>query len=172
MSQVAARGSKEQASQGRFWAWVPVGLLVTCLGGLGVMLAIALDDPGFGVEPEYYAKAVAWDEKQAQDRINTELGWSAPILVEPGSNGATLELQLADKARMPIVDAQAGITAFHVGRSAKHLEAPLKHRGEGRYVGRLPAARSGLWELRLEIKRGSQRFTQVSRQELVFTEAR
>ena len=38
----------------RVWPWVPAGLLGAMLIGLGTMATIAIRDPGFALERDYY----------------------------------------------------------------------------------------------------------------------
>ena len=65
------------AGSGTFWAWVPATLLGAMLLGLGTMAYIAIDDPSFALEPNYYDKAVHWDRSQAEARSSQALGLPA-----------------------------------------------------------------------------------------------
>src|SRR5690606_17828420 len=65
----------KRKSSGLGWALAPVLILGGGLLGLGVMTALAMDDPRFALERDYYRKAVEHDAQRAQEARNRELGW-------------------------------------------------------------------------------------------------
>ncbi len=57
----------------------PIGvatILVLVVAANVWVAIIANRDPSFAIEPDYYAKAVAWDSSMAQARHNATLNWS------------------------------------------------------------------------------------------------
>ena len=59
-------------------SWWPIGItavLATTVAANVWVATIASDDPSFAIEPDYYAKAIAWDSTLAQARTNATLGW-------------------------------------------------------------------------------------------------
>ena len=48
-----------------------------------IVVYVATSDPSHAVEENYYQKAIAWDDKRAQDRVNQDLGWSLSFEAEP-----------------------------------------------------------------------------------------
>jgi len=65
----------------RGWYW-PVGLaalLVVSAGANIALIVITSRDASFAVEPNYYAKALAWDETMAQQARNEALGGSVTV---------------------------------------------------------------------------------------------
>ena len=145
----------------RGWYW-PVGLaalLVASAGANIALLVITSRDASFAVEPNYYAKALAWDESMAQQARNEALGWSLGLRVDPMGvrRLMTVTVRLADRSGAPIEGAQVAVEAFHNARASRILSAALEPRGQG-YAAVMPLERPGLWEFRLRVTRGPEAF--------------
>ena len=152
----------------RVWPWVPVGLLSCMLAGLGTMAAIAVRDPSFALERDYYAKAVAYDRVIAQRGENARLAWSIQTDVGDAVFGSSTSLLVkARDAGGPLIGARVSVEAIRNASAQHSLETALVERAPGEYEGRLPLERGGLWELRLTLVRGADRFTTVERRDIV-----
>ena len=149
--------------KGFAWALAPVALLGTMFVGWGVMISLALDDPAFAIEPDYYDKAVHFDEHRAEARESRELGWSLEVRPQLDAEGAQVLVTLRDREQHPIHSANVKATVFHNARSSQWRQIEFRDVGRGRYTQRLAPWRPGLWELRFEVQHGGQRFLQVSR---------
>lgn len=143
----------------RGWQW-PV-LITLALGftvGVNfVMLYAANRDPnGTVVEQDYYRKAVEWDRTMARRSASVALGWTAQVSLAqtPGA----LHVQLADSAAAFIADAEVTATLIHNREASTPLVVTLRGAGTGAYVVELPSLRSGLWEVRVVARRGTDRF--------------
>jgi len=146
----------------RGWYW-PVGLaalLVVSAGANIALVVITSRDASFAVEPDYYAKALAWDETMAQQARNEALGWALGLSVEPTGEGGrvTVSVGLSDGAGAPLPGARIAIEALHNARASRVLTAVLEPRGPG-YATVMPLARPGLWEFRVRVTRGPYVFT-------------
>jgi len=146
----------------RGWYW-PVGLATLLVGSAGANIALVVTtsrDASFAVEPDYYAKALAWDETMAQLARNEALGWSLGLGVEPtGERGRmTVTARLTDSAGAPLTGARIAIEALHNARASRVLTAALEPRSLG-YATVMPLARPGLWEFRVRVTRGPDAFT-------------
>ena len=146
----------------RGWYW-PVGLAALLVGSAGANIALVVitsRDASFAVEPDYYAKALAWDETMAQQARNEALGWSLGLRVEPtGERGRmAVIVGLSDGAGAPLPGARIAIEALHNARASRVLTAILEPRGLG-YTALMPLARPGLWEFRVRATRGPDIFT-------------
>lgn len=166
-----ATGSAAGRGPTRALAW-PIGIAVILAVSVAAnvfMFRLANGDPSFAVEPDYYRKAVHWDDELAQRRHNVELGWRTTAALTPaGDGGAELRVWLTDSTGAPLDGATVRAQAFAVGRAADVSNLTLvasAHPAGGSYAARLPAARAGRWELRLEATRGADRFTAVERLE-------
>jgi len=147
----------------RYWPVAVISLAAVALGANFFLVYLAVSDPSFAVEPDYYQKALNWDDHQAQEQANVDLGWNLEFKLATvrGPDGS-LELRatLLDHAGAPIDDATVQLETFHNAMSAYPLEASLVSQGEGVYSTTLAIRRPGLWEFRFVLARGEQRFTQ------------
>jgi nitrogen fixation protein FixH len=140
-----------------------VGLAALLVGSAGAniaLLVITSRDASFAVEPDYYAKALAWDETMAQQARNEALGWCLGLRVEPTDERGrvTVAVGLSDGAGAPLPGARIAIEALHNARASRVLTAVLEPRGLG-YAAMMPLARPGLWEFRVRVTRGPDVFT-------------
>ena len=153
-----------------FWPAVIVGLLMLGVGANVGLLIVASSDPSFAVESDYYAKAVRWDEKRAQDAANDALNWnltlSTETTVDAGVPVVQVGVHLTDRDGAPVDGAEVSLETFHLARSADPLRATPEAAGPGWYVARVPMRRPGLWEFRFEITRGTEHFTERMQQEV------
>jgi len=155
------------------WQWpLAVVLLGAVVIGANLILAyMAVSDPSFAVEQDYYQKALAWDDKREQDRVNAELGWTLDFEFAPArSPDGTLQLtaRLVDTTGRPIPDAQIALETFHNARAARILRATLTPGGDGTYATGLLVRRPGLWEFRFEVLHEGQRFTHTTLEEVAW----
>lgn len=148
-------------------AW-PIGitalLLATVAGNL-VVMRIASSDPAFAVEPDYYRKAVHYDDVMAQQRMNQQLGWQLVAEVDPiiRSRPTRLTIRAYEATGTPLTGATLAVMARFNARANDTLTTGLQEEAPGRYVGQLPVARPGAWELRLDAVRDSARYRATTR---------
>ena len=145
-------------------------LAVTAILGITVaaniwLIRTASGDPSFAIEENYYERGVRWDDELAQRATNRALGWKivATMTREGTGNGAVLHVMLTDSAVAPIEGASIVVKAMHVARARNPVELVLSSDAPGRYLARLPVERAGLWELRIDVHRGADRFTATER---------
>ena len=149
--------------KGSLWPWViGIALALHVIGSL-VFVAIATSDSSYGVEEDYYQKAVNWDEKRAQDRTNAELGWSLEFEVAPPQRPGeqpSMEVRLADGSGAPLTGATVALETFHKARSDDVIRIAIEATDEaGLSNARIPMRRNGLWELRFTVDHAGNRFT-------------
>ena len=145
----------------------PIGVAVILGATVGANIwvaVIASDDPSFAIEHDYYRKAVQWDSTMAQARENKRLGWRIEPRLAPigGRDGSTLSVILTDGSGAPIRDAKIDVTAFFNARADSVVHADLRDSGSS-YDTRLPIHHPGTWELRFDVRRGRERFTNTAR---------
>lgn len=159
-----------RSSAGKIWALVPALLLGSMLLGLGTLAYIALDDPGFSLEPNYYGKAVNWDRAQAErresERSGLRLELSRPLEIM-GDGTLQLELRALDGQGAPVRGATVRVEAFPNAFASRTQQLTLRETAPGVYSGRLSPGPSGLWELRGSLTRDALRFRQVLRVDAV-----
>jgi nitrogen fixation protein FixH len=134
-------------------------------------MLVATGDPSFAVEPDYYQKALRWDETMAQEARNEDLGWSVAVTFERAARAGEVKLaaRVNDRAGRAIEGARVGVEAFHSARARHVLRATLSPEATGGYSAMLRLDRPGVWELRLRVERGDQVFTKTLVQELART---
>ena len=155
------------------WPALIVGALIIHVVASLVTVFIATSDPSYAVEEDYYQKAIAWDERRAQERHNRELNWQLDVEVAAAAAGSdpTLVVRLADGNGQPLDGARVAAAVFHNARADQILRAELAATGAGAYACPLAMRRSGVWELRFVVDRGGERFTHKVRR-LLDLEAR
>lgn len=145
---------------GVLWPFIIAGALGLHVVGSLVMVYFATSNESYAVEPDYYQKALAWDEKRAQDRHNTELGWRLEFTVEPASAGKdpVVRAELTTTDGEHITGATVAVETFANARRDDILTATLDASGTG-YQTTVPMRRDGLWEFRFKVTRGDELFT-------------
>jgi nitrogen fixation protein FixH len=157
----SARGRR----RGLGWALAPVLILGGGLLGLGIMTALALDDPSFALEENYYQKAVDIDQQRAQETQNRELGWTLEVdsSVSVGAPSTSDLLVRLVGPEGPLDGAEVRAEGFHNARASQVRTLEFRPDGPGRYRARLDGVRPGLWELRFRVTRYGAVFTSVER---------
>jgi nitrogen fixation protein FixH len=143
-----------------FWPAIIAGALGLHVLAMMVMVSFATSNDSYAVEPDYYQKALNWNQKQAQDRSNSELGWSLDFVVEsaaPG-NDPMLRVSLTDADGSPLDGAEIAVEAFSNVRRDDILAATVMPSGGG-YQTTMPMRGNGRWEFRFIVTRGDDVFT-------------
>jgi len=145
---------------GTIWPIVIAGALGLHVIGSLVMVYFATSNESYAVEPDYYQKALHWNDKRAQDHHNAELGWQLEFTVEPAAPGQypTLRAELTGMDGEPITDAAIAVEAFANARREDILTATL-NAADSSYLTTMPMRRDGLWEFRFSVTRGDELFT-------------
>jgi len=145
---------------------IGVGIVLALTVAGNVWLAvIAASDEAFAVEPDYYRKAVHFDDEMALRAESARLGWRVEPALQLGTPSApgALSVVVRDAAGAPVDGASVELLAMHNARASHQLTATLVASGDGRYEAPLDAQRPGEWELRFLVRRGSDRFAARAR---------
>lgn len=141
---------------GSWYRFLPLLLLGTSTAGWLWMVRLAVDDPGFATEPDYYQKAVDFDRRRELEQESERRGWTVGA-VDATIEGATpqehrgqLGFRLLDREGRPVENLALEAEAFPNARASRVQHVEWAHRGDGRYTTELAAPRAGLWEIRLE----------------------
>ncbi len=151
------------------WAYAPVLLLGSMLAGLGTLASVAINDEGFALEPDYYAKAVAWDEAQAQAADDARLGFQLDLtgpLLARADGSARLEVSLIDREGVRLSGATLAVEAFPNAHAQRSHRLELRELSPGVYAAELRHGERGLWELRFVVSHAGRRFTQILRRDM------
>ena len=146
---------------------IGVAVVLTVTVALNVYMAfLANDDPSVSVETDYYQKAVRFDADQALRRRSERMGWRLTLDANSSAAGEeTLTASLVDSTGAPVRGATVRLTARHVARGNSPLSATAREDGD-HYVATLPMVRRGLWDVDVEIVRGTERFVTGQRLDL------
>lgn len=160
-----ASHSSKTAHGGRFWAMVPVMLLGSMFVGLGSMAYVAVNDPGFALEPNYYDKAVHWDRSQAEAAASRELGLKLSLsqLHLTAAGKLELELTVADKSGVAVSGAEVQVEGFAIARANQVQLLMLREVAPGRYRAEIHSKTLGLWELRVSVQKEHDHYREVLR---------
>ncbi len=147
------------SAQSRWPLAIIAALALTVAANL-LVLRLAGDDSAVAVEPDYYAKAVAWDSTQAARRASDALGWSADVALEPaGGREADVRVHLRDRDGAPIEGALVRFEAIHNRLVTHPVRAELtEDAAAGMYRARVVLAKYGMWQFRIAARRGEDRF--------------
>lgn len=156
-----------KATPGWYWPWfVAAALLVTVGVNVVILVAARSDRTGSVVEPDYYRKAVAWDETMVRRAASDRLGWSATARIErpvtrtdaDAAEQDEVLVQIRDEMGASVQGAQASAVLIHNLEAGHPLAVPLGEREPGLYVATIARVRAGRWEVRVEAQRGEERF--------------
>ena len=144
-----------------FWPAFVVALFAGAVLANMVLVFRATGDPSHAVLPDYYQRALRWDEKLAQDRRSAALGWQLRV-----EAARPLRVTLADRSGRPIDRATLRVSLFHKARSSHVLTRELTPDRRGAYSADLSLSRPGLWELHFDAERDGERFSQTVEHEV------
>ncbi len=153
------------------WAFFPVAMLAFSVVLAVVTVQAALHGQGAAPEPDYYGKAVAWEDVQRQRAENDRLRWNVTpsfAASETDRRIPRLELAIADKWDVPIEGGVVSVEAIPVKAVRLGGEITLQERSPGRYAADLPARMDGQWEFRVRIERDGDCYTDTFRRVLRF----
>ena len=157
-----------EGKRGWYWPLLLVALLLLPVAANGYLMLRATNDPSHVIEKDYYKKAVAWDQHQAQESRNAALGWHVHLTPGvPGQDGRTpFVATLRDRSGQPVAGAHVDVAALRIARSGQVLEAKAAEDGQANYAFSLPVSGAGLHEFHMTAQRGPDVFTTTLRQDL------
>jgi hypothetical protein len=139
---------------GRVWPWIIVGIFVVQGAFIATVITIATGDDSFGVEPDYYEKALAWDATAAELRTPERLGWDLELAVSHDADSGQRRRVAARVIRAdgtPLNAVTLDVEAFAQTRSGERVHAALSPEGAGWHSARVPMPTAGTWEFRVRV---------------------
>lgn len=157
------------------WAFVPIAMIGATVVGAVLVVTMAVNDRGAtAAEPDYYRKAVAWDEWKEQLARNGSLRWVVTPELAPASGGsglARLELSVADKHGVPIERASVRAEVIPIRDADARIQLLMAEGAPGRYGADVPLRVSGQWEIRTTVEWKGQTYVDHFRRSLRFGRA-
>jgi nitrogen fixation protein FixH len=158
-------------NSGAIWPAAIVGLLALNVAIVGITVYFAQSDPSAAIEPNYYEKAVKWDQTAAQRDASRRLGWNLVLEFEaPASGAGTVTARLTDRSGAALEGASVEMIAFHNARAGDRRVVRTEEHPGGEYRGGLSIERSGRWHLMVTARRGTEIFTTEFDQDVVVAE--
>jgi len=145
-------------SSGRFWIFLVVFLLAGNTAALGILL-VKSGDPGPRVMPDYYRRAIEWDQTVAALEASDELGWSvdaALAATEPAR--ARLEVTVKTGAGAPVTGASVEAEVRHNSRAVGSATLFLQEVSPGQYQAVAPVELAGLHVVDVRARSGADHY--------------
>lgn len=148
------------------WPMFIIALLLMGMVATMYTVVIANRTPPQVVE-NYYEKALAWDEQQAQTAASEALGWTLNLSVEGQTAGPrAIAVSLRDASGALLTDLTGTIRAHRPDQIGAQAEQPLTVRADGTYEVQMTLPKTGLWDFEVIAERHDERFTQTVRREI------
>lgn len=161
VSDPSLNGHARPSRVGRFWPVAIFALLGMNAAIVAVTIVFASSDPSVAVEPDYYNKALNFEQTIQQRDTNARLGWnaSAQLLAPTADATPRLCVRLTDRAGAPIDGADVDAVAFAVLRSGQRQTLTLGRTEPGVYTAPIALATSGKWTVRVTARLNTDTFT-------------
>jgi nitrogen fixation protein FixH len=144
-------------TRGWFWCLFATFIVALSMAGTGWLIYSANSDPSFGVEPDYYSKALAWNDTAAQREANQRLNWS--VVIGEGKHAGEVAIDVRDASGIRIEEARVTGIAFANRRSSERMELAAMPAEGGGFEARVPVGEGGSWHFRIRVERGTDVFT-------------
>ena len=146
---------------------VVLGLLGSHVLFIIIAITLATGDRSFAVVPDYYQKAVAFDDRKAQLAQSAALGWQvelepAETIDSHGRRGVVVRLR--DRDGTQISGAELRVSCYHLSRAGEPVNMELVEALPGQYVGKGRLGREGFWSFDLVAKVQKTRFVSAFKQ--------
>ncbi|MCA9136377.1 MAG: FixH family protein [Planctomycetales bacterium] len=138
----------------RFWIALVLFLFVIQCTIMGLVMHLAIGDPSSAVVPDYHNRALNWDKSRRTHEAVGRLGWTIQFSASDVADGRgmrAIELVIVDRSGNAIDDLLINGKLYHHARAGDVSSVQLKSVGQGKYMALVPAERSGLWQLELDI---------------------
>ena len=152
----AVQLAKRERRSMRFWVFFICCFFAIDFTVAAIAISMAAGDPSFRSIPGYGERAVAWDVRQARKQASKELGWKVQI-ERSGPNLSEMLITVSDAENKPVVDCTGLARMFHFTRVAEQFEGKLSEIAPGVYRVPIDVAKTGRWQLDLEIHASGDR---------------
>ncbi|MFO0785992.1 MAG: FixH family protein [Phycisphaerales bacterium] len=159
----AARIPAAAPAGGKKWIAMIFSLIGLNMCIVGATVYFAVSDKTVAVEPDYYAKAIAYDDVIAQRSENSRLGWkTTPTLLQrAGQDNLELSVTVSDRDGAPLRGANIQVVLFPNLRAQDRQTLKLSEVATtpGSYSAPCRMIATGTWRIRTSIRRGDSVFT-------------
>lgn len=143
------------------WPMMIFALIGLNMSIVAITIYAATSDPSVASEPDYYAKAVDFNQTIRQRETNARLGWSARPSIHVDNQRSLLSVTAADADGLPIANAAVSVVCFPTLRSKDRQVLALTPIADntGVYSAPFRLDRPGLWNFRISVTREGSIFT-------------
>jgi nitrogen fixation protein FixH len=133
-----------------------VTLVAFVCGNIAVMRVAASPD-ALAHDEQYYRRAVNWDADQAVAARGARLGWTVVLDARLQPVGkSTVAVRITDRDGQPVNRATVRVRGYHLAHANTEAAATAVAQGD-HYAAELGLRDPGLWQLHVEIWRGTDR---------------
>ncbi|WP_303909134.1 FixH family protein [Thiohalomonas denitrificans] len=164
MTVEAKRLFSQSNKQGWRNPWVIgwISLLLIVLGvNVGMVSLAVITNPGL-VDKDFYESGQAMEQEyRKRQAAQSALGWDLEFDLPKTSVAGrpdVYRLSLFDKQGRPIRGAEVRLTAYRPSDESADFDVALKEAGAGHYDGYLALPLKGIWDLRIHVSRGEDRW--------------
>jgi len=150
------------------WRWplIVVGILGVHVTGMMTATLIATRDKSFIVLPNYYQKALEWDQRKSDLAAADKLGWNQRVTMsdfDAANQTQFIRIEMIDRNQQPIEGLSISITAAPETHPDRFQTFQLISESPGSYVGQLMVIRSGAWSIDIDAKRGKEHYVSIAK---------
>jgi hypothetical protein len=143
------------------WPLIVVGLLSCHVSAMVLAINIASVGDGNAILPNYYDKALRWDELREQAAASARLDWDytlTPSVLVDGSGNRQLRGTLTDAEGAGLPGAEVRLRVWHYEANAPLHAEPVATDSEGTFTVSLPMPLAGAWSCETIISSGADVF--------------
>jgi nitrogen fixation protein FixH len=132
--------------------------IIALLGGnliAMVVLAVAANNGTNQVIPDYYARAVRYDDELDRSAANRALGWRGEVEIVDGR----IDVVVRDAAGQPLAGARVRVTGYPRAHASETIDVVLWP-AAGSHRGALPGRRTGRYDLVIAVDARGAHYTQ------------
>ncbi len=146
-----------RANRKAAWIWgsIVVGFLSLQVAIGVVAIFLATGDPSVAVVPDYYEKALKWDDYVALQNESDRLGWQVGTEITPTGKGLESQyvmLYLRDAKGQPLSELSGQVRVYHHARAAETSDVSIRSMSAGVYSAEVQMPRDGLWEVEMDVR--------------------
>ncbi len=146
----------------RFWPMLVVLMLLShvTLMMVAVRYATGGSQGEHAIVPDYYDKALAWDQTRATQSASDALRWRATLSTTQGASASqrTLSLTLLDADGQPVDTTDAVVHYYHLSQGQDVRRLQLLAVAPGRYEGTMSIHHPGFHQFELTCTRGPSKY--------------